>query len=41
MKKIIYNLTQKRVFGQKYFPCYFIADVCLYSTLVWFVSRLF
>ena len=41
MNKIIYNLTQKRVFGQKYFPCYFIADVCIYATIVWVVSRLF
>lgn len=25
----------------KYFPHYFIADVVLYSVIVWWVSRLF
>jgi hypothetical protein len=27
--------------SKKYFPNYFIADVVIYATVVWWVSRLF
>lgn len=27
--------------AKQYFPNYFIADVCIYATIVWIVSRFF